>query len=81
MTGLAFDDRAWLLDELLVQADDAVAEMFATAEMRQADEVRRTLKQLAELKISVDLAPLEKWAVTKAEQALRAHLAKLREGT
>jgi hypothetical protein len=75
----AYDERGWMLDELLVQADDAVSEMFATRMMQQADEIRRTLKQLAELKQSVDLAPLDRWAVTKAEVALRAHLVRLRD--
>ena len=56
---MAFDDRAYLHDELLIQADEWTMELFASAELHQEMELRRTLGQLQRMKSMVELTRKE----------------------
>jgi len=78
MSGMAFeDDRQWLRDELLIEADRYTMDLFATAEMRQAQEVRRALKHLNELRHEVSLTQKENRKINEAIAALTAALARM----
>ena len=64
---MAFDDREYLHDELLIQADAWTMDLFASAELHQEMELRRTLGQLQRMKSMVDLTRKE---TTKVDAAI-----------
>jgi hypothetical protein len=74
---MAFDDREYLREELLIEAD-MWHDLFKTETERQADEIRRSLDHIVRLKCEVDLTPFERWTVEQTVTALRARLNRLR---
>ena len=72
---MAFDDRAYLHDELLIQADAWSMELFASAELHQEMELRRTLGQLRRMKSMVELSKKEKIKVDAAIHMVASILA------
>jgi hypothetical protein len=72
---MAFDDREYLHDELLIQADEWSMELFASAELHQEMELRRTLGQLQRMKSMVTLTKKETIKVDAAIHMVTSILA------
>ena len=77
-SGIFEDDGQWQRDELLIQADEAVAEILFGIEQRQAERIRRMLDHIWRLKSQLELTPMENHKVDKAISALRLHLTQVR---
>ena len=71
------DDRQWLRDELLIEADRYTMELFTTIEVRQAQEIRRTIKHINEMRQEVLLTQKENRKINEAIAALTAALQRM----
>jgi hypothetical protein len=77
-SGTFEDDRQYLRDELLIQSDEWIKDLFFTAEQKQAQEIRRTLGHLIRLRSMVELSRKETRKVDEAIATLRLHLVAMR---
>jgi len=71
------DDRQWLRDELLIEADRYTMELFTTIEVRQVQEIRRTIKHINEMRQEVLLTQKENRKINEAIAALTAALQRM----
>lgn len=71
-----WDDREWMRDELLHQADQWADDLLLLAELRQKEELRRQLSEIVKLASMVTLTKAQRRKVDNAIAVLRHELAK-----
>jgi hypothetical protein len=74
------DDRQWLRDALLIEADQWVADVFGKAHVRQLQEMKRAAADVTWLATDPALTNVEKKQLKRAAEALRAAMKRIEAG-